>query len=260
MSVLKRWNGSAWEAVGGGSGGDIDWGAVEAPNFWFTATEADENANHIVGNANHITLDATCSDADALNLQANADGGAANIRANGENGSVYISANGTGGTVGIDADTLNIGAEALGVVLDGVNHAIGIETFQGEGGGNNGAIHITTNDDDGGLISLSALGSNGVVSLAASGVGGAVNIVAPSVSLEAPAGDIQMEASDSVRLFTSPTTALEVRDSDSAITIGALKLGFFDTAAVARPEIPASPTEQDIANVLIALGLATQAP
>lgn len=36
-------------------------------------------------------------------------------------------------------------------------------------------------------------------------------------------------------------------------------LGFFGTTGVARPEVPATPTEQDIVTALVALGLVTQA-
>jgi len=44
------------------------------------------------------------------------------------------------------------------------------------------------------------------------------------------------------------------------IEIKAASIGFFDTTPITRPVIPASPTAQDIADVLVALGLATQAP
>jgi hypothetical protein len=37
------------------------------------------------------------------------------------------------------------------------------------------------------------------------------------------------------------------------------RMGFFDATPVARPEVPATPTEQDIVDALVALGLVTQA-
>jgi hypothetical protein len=46
----------------------------------------------------------------------------------------------------------------------------------------------------------------------------------------------------------------------SAIGFTTTAMGFFGNSAVPRPEVPASPTEQDIVDALVALGLVTQAP
>jgi hypothetical protein len=50
-------------------------------------------------------------------------------------------------------------------------------------------------------------------------------------------------------------------NSDDEIVIGFAtgKVGFFDTPGVTRPEVPASPTVQDVVDALKALGLITQA-
>jgi len=70
-------------------------------------------------------------------------------------------------------------------------------------------------------------------------------------SYEAGIGDI-----DNV---TNGTKVL-VDISSNTIEIKAASLGFYDKAPIERPVIPATPTAQDIADVLVALGLATQAP
>lgn len=54
-------------------------------------------------------------------------------------------------------------------------------------------------------------------------------------------------------------TVLEVNDAAQSISLASTNLGFYGTAAVARPEVPASPTAQDIVDALVALGLITQA-
>jgi hypothetical protein len=54
-------------------------------------------------------------------------------------------------------------------------------------------------------------------------------------------------------------TKVLVDISNDAIEVKAANIGFFDKTPIARPEIPATPTAQDIADILVALGLATQA-
>jgi hypothetical protein len=52
--------------------------------------------------------------------------------------------------------------------------------------------------------------------------------------------------------FTGRTTAFE----DDGVTA---RIGFYGATAIPRPEVPASPTVQDVVDALVALGLVTQA-
>lgn len=48
--------------------------------------------------------------------------------------------------------------------------------------------------------------------------------------------------------------------SSDGIALAAEAMGFFGSFPIARPEVPASPTVQDVVDALVALGLITQAP
>lgn len=55
------------------------------------------------------------------------------------------------------------------------------------------------------------------------------------------------------------STLLTVDDDAETIQCDATNIGFFGTSAVPRPEVPATPTAQDVVDALVTLGLITQA-
>lgn len=58
---------------------------------------------------------------------------------------------------------------------------------------------------------------------------------------------------------TTPIAKFKHAAADVLVIGPAEALGFFGTAAVAQPEVPAIPTPQDIVDALVTLGLVTQA-
>lgn len=89
----------------------------------------------------------------------------------------------------------------------------------------------------------------------------------PSIQLDGTGNELQVVSNGDI--FINAETGLFLGGNDQNATIGmdpdgiqisALAIGFFGSFPVNRPEVPASPTVQDLVDALVALGLITQAP
>lgn len=87
-----------------------------------------------------------------------------------------------------------------------------------------------------GEVQLTAPGENGIIRIAASGDNGQILLLA-----------VDFTAID------GSTEGVQIGTSSGS------KVGFNATTPISRPEIPATPTAQDIADILVSYGLATQA-
>lgn len=94
--------------------------------------------------------------------------------------------------------------------------------------------------------------------------GGSASIVGVlQATIGSPGGQVFVTASTDVHVVSHGGTArvdFVTGEGGGTIIFDSDSLGFFGSSGAAQPNIPASPTAQDIANVLIALGLATQTP
>lgn len=150
-----------------------------------------------------------------------------------------------GQSAGADGGQLNL--EAGDDTADGDGGNVVIRSGRGStDGGNNGEIQIQPGgghlgDGDGGNLTLSGGFAN-------DGSGGNVVLQAGN-SLNGSQGTIQAYSADS-------NNSLEL--SDSGLTVTG-PVGFYGGSPAARPQVPASPTVQQVVNALVALGLITQA-
>lgn len=98
MSVLKRWTGEAWEAVGGGGGGAVDLSAYEAEGIRLTST------------AGNTRVESTTVGG-AVEVFSFANNGIVDVKAK---GAAYFSGDNQNAVVLCDADGVQIACAKLG--------------------------------------------------------------------------------------------------------------------------------------------------
>lgn len=189
-----------------------------------------------------------------------------------ENGTVQLEATGLGTQIALtaaDGDATHVGGEV----------SIHAGDSDGQSGGQlNITAGVDTADGDGGSVVISSGSSQGVgggggggdidirvgAGLASDGDGGDLQLAA-GIATDGDGGNIVLQAGDStngtpgtVQAY-SPNGNSSIDLSNGGLTVTG-EVGFYGGAPAAQPVIPASPNAQDIADVLVALGLATQTP
>lgn len=193
-----------------------------------------------------ISLNAA-GDGGRVHLDASGTGNAIELFAQGEGGHINLAANGDNGYVDIVGDnhvaiTSDNGVTATAPAIQiGSNLTNDVSIFSRL---LNGVINFSAGDDGNSnpvcIVSLDS--ASGAVTISAPQAGGTVAILGPTET------GVRVNADD-VTILVADTTKFAV----AADGVG------FNGASPSIPEIPAIPLAQDIADVLVALGLATQA-
>lgn len=218
------------DAVNQGGGGVVDWANIEVPEISLTATLDDTSALfRATGVDASVGVGSLQGEAvlfggnELATVTASADGSvtilASDITSSGD--SVVLSS--VDGLV-----SLNMGDEQVVRVAEddvklGWTNAV-----------NNKLVTVQANGSDSG-ITIQANGADSEVIIQATGSSGFVSLLARNVLLEATAGDVSLEATESCRAL-SGAASVECRASDGAVVISCAKLGFFSTAPVVQPD------------------------
>lgn len=129
-------------------------------------------------------------------------------------------------------------------------------------------IALTSDGSDIELIAttggiLLEAGNDSDIDINSQGTNGRINLNAQTtlnLTVADSSGLLEISTSSPLNIASTENNVnIEALGVDAAVSIESSKLAFFGVSPVERPEIPAVPIAQDLADVLVALGLVTQA-